>query len=256
MVTTTRADIPADTEIILLKAQTTVTVPYQASNVMLELGSTAHPYEPYTGGAPSPSPDYPQEIHSVEELHITVTDAEDETVSSRTITPPFALNKIGDYKDVCDVEAGVWRHVIIEDDLSSHTWTTNSGSWIGAYCNHWEGILVAPLYDRLLADALCEKYHLDTITHIADGLASVNSFAVAATGLVLVQTGSTSILPSGAFYYVAKQPTTQPIAAADLEYLRSLSVLPTDHHITITDQDGNDVSYLVEYIVKLSEVTP
>lgn len=28
----------------------------------LELGSTATPYEPYTGGEPSPSPDYPQEI--------------------------------------------------------------------------------------------------------------------------------------------------------------------------------------------------
>lgn len=28
----------------------------------LELGSTATSYEPYTGGAPSPSPDYPQEI--------------------------------------------------------------------------------------------------------------------------------------------------------------------------------------------------
>ena len=28
----------------------------------LELGSTATDYEPYTGGAPSPSPDYPQEI--------------------------------------------------------------------------------------------------------------------------------------------------------------------------------------------------
>lgn len=33
--------------------------------VMVEEGSTAHPYEPYTGGKPSPSPDYPQEIESV-----------------------------------------------------------------------------------------------------------------------------------------------------------------------------------------------
>lgn len=30
--------------------------------LQLELGSTATEYEPYTGGAPSPSPDYPQEI--------------------------------------------------------------------------------------------------------------------------------------------------------------------------------------------------
>ena len=32
--------------------------------VLVEEGSTAHPYEPYTGGKPSPSPDYPQEIES------------------------------------------------------------------------------------------------------------------------------------------------------------------------------------------------
>ena len=32
------------------------------SNIQLEAGSTATSYEPYTGGAPSPSPDYPQKI--------------------------------------------------------------------------------------------------------------------------------------------------------------------------------------------------
>lgn len=34
------------------------------SDVMFNEGSVALPYEPYTGGAPSPSPDYPQEIVS------------------------------------------------------------------------------------------------------------------------------------------------------------------------------------------------
>lgn len=33
--------------------------------VMLNKGSSAIPYEPYTGGKPSPSPDYPQEIKNV-----------------------------------------------------------------------------------------------------------------------------------------------------------------------------------------------
>ena len=35
------------------------------TNVMFNLGTAALPWEPYTGGAPSPSPDYPQEITSV-----------------------------------------------------------------------------------------------------------------------------------------------------------------------------------------------
>lgn len=34
-------------------------------NFQLEKGSTVTPYEPYTGGKPSPSPEYPQEIKSV-----------------------------------------------------------------------------------------------------------------------------------------------------------------------------------------------
>lgn len=39
---------------------------------MLELGSTATAYEPYTGGIPSPNPEYPQEIESVESLNIAI----------------------------------------------------------------------------------------------------------------------------------------------------------------------------------------
>ena len=34
-------------------------------NVMLNIGDTSYPWEPYTGGQPSPSPDYPQEIKSI-----------------------------------------------------------------------------------------------------------------------------------------------------------------------------------------------
>lgn len=35
------------------------------SDIMLNVGETAKPYEPYTGGKPSPSPEYPQEIKNV-----------------------------------------------------------------------------------------------------------------------------------------------------------------------------------------------
>ena len=37
----------------------------ETTNIMLNDGDIALPYEPYTGGQPSPSPDYPQEIKSV-----------------------------------------------------------------------------------------------------------------------------------------------------------------------------------------------
>ena len=38
-------------------------------DIMLNYGSEAKPYEPYTGGKPSPSPEYPQEIKSVGRLN-------------------------------------------------------------------------------------------------------------------------------------------------------------------------------------------
>lgn len=38
--------------------------PIKNFEIMLNAGTTAKPYEPYTGGVPSPSPDYPQEIVS------------------------------------------------------------------------------------------------------------------------------------------------------------------------------------------------
>lgn len=42
------------------------------SNPMLNLGVTAQPYEPYTSGKPSPSPDNPQEIVSTDVTAVTV----------------------------------------------------------------------------------------------------------------------------------------------------------------------------------------
>ena len=44
------------------------TVENVISNIQVEEGSTAHDYEPYTGGQPSPNPDYPQEVKGVSEI--------------------------------------------------------------------------------------------------------------------------------------------------------------------------------------------
>ena len=54
-------DVWARAEIKVLSGVTADSVCYP----MLNVGTTALPWEPYTGGAPSPSPDYPQDIISV-----------------------------------------------------------------------------------------------------------------------------------------------------------------------------------------------
>ena len=60
--------------------------------IQLELGSEATAYEPYTGGKPSPSPEYPQEIKSVVNPTVKVS-SEDET-ESQTVALPYTFNAI------------------------------------------------------------------------------------------------------------------------------------------------------------------
>lgn len=65
----------------------------KAQSVKICLGIGDDPvYEPYTGGQPSPSPDYPQEIKSVVNPTVKVS-SEDET-KSQTVTLPYTLNAI------------------------------------------------------------------------------------------------------------------------------------------------------------------
>lgn len=65
---------------------------------MLNAGDTALPWEPYTGGAPSPSPDYPQEIKSVvvSEVKTVGKNLIKNTAKTQTINGiTFTVNKDG-----------------------------------------------------------------------------------------------------------------------------------------------------------------
>lgn len=97
-------------------------------------------YEPYTGGQPSPSPDYPQEIKSVVNPTVKVS-SEDET-ESQTVTLPYTLNAIpvssgGNVTidgqqyiaDYVDVERGKYVQMIQTDKVQSNiTWNIQKQS--------------------------------------------------------------------------------------------------------------------------------
>ena len=65
----------------------------ETTNVMLNEGDIVLPYEPYTGGKPSPSPDYPQEIKSVVNPTVKVTNEDGLKVQSVTLNN-ITLNAI------------------------------------------------------------------------------------------------------------------------------------------------------------------
>ena len=61
-------------------------------DIQAEKGLESTSYEPYTGGIPSPSPDYPQEIKSV--VNPIVKLSNEDGTQSETVTLPYALNAI------------------------------------------------------------------------------------------------------------------------------------------------------------------
>ena len=97
---------------------------FDGVEIMLNAGSSALPWEPYTGGIPSPSPEYPQELVSVGDggsVEVSITDGTEDNVQSITINTPNGLPGIpvtsgGNYTDqngqqwICDevdLERGV-----------------------------------------------------------------------------------------------------------------------------------------------------
>lgn len=100
-------------------------------NAMLSIGEEKIPYEPYTGGKPSPSPEYPQEIKSVVNPTVKVSSEDGLNVQSVTLNN-ITLNAIpvssgGNYTDqsgqqwiadYVDVERGVKVQRIKVKELS------------------------------------------------------------------------------------------------------------------------------------------
>ena len=72
-------------------------------DIQLEYGSSVTAYEPYTGGQPSPSPDYPQSIELADQP-ITVTIKGGTESQSIILTPPRPFTKW----DKLEKVNGVW----------------------------------------------------------------------------------------------------------------------------------------------------
>lgn len=102
--------------------------PIKNFETMLNAGTTAKPYEPYTGGQPSPSPDYPQEIVSAGtqnqdtgkwEYEITITNAQTDPDKNQTVilTADRPLTKW----DKLEKRNGQWGWVYKSEEIESYT---------------------------------------------------------------------------------------------------------------------------------------
>lgn len=104
---------------VRFKVRANVTVDIEFDKMMINIGDTVLPYEPYTGGKPSPSPEYPQEIESVGRVLSTGKNLFDFSklnadyglnTNDKTIVIPAKTNNVGYYnslKELCpDIKAG------------------------------------------------------------------------------------------------------------------------------------------------------
>lgn len=229
----------------------------ESFRVMLSATSEPQNWEPYTGGIPSPSPDYPQGIHSVESITVSRTDADGNTIEEHIITPPKPLNAIGEYLDKLDVEKGEWEYAIESNKYDgSEYWHAATIGW--ASYQYTFGLFVPKFAGNNNTPALCSHFKKANVVSTLP----LNQFVLYSQTIYIRNERFDSLEAVKAWlaqnnitvYYPVENIATVPIDPTDLAWLRSLSVLPADNHIMITDQDGNDVSYLVEYIVKLTEV--
>lgn len=94
-------------------------------NLMIYEGTENKPYEPYTGGIPSPSPDYPSKIETVNSnVKIDVTN-NDNTKSQVAIMPIQQEMLTGDY--ISNVEHHEWKKVVLDGTENWVTITAQKG---------------------------------------------------------------------------------------------------------------------------------
>ena len=110
---------------------------------MLNKGAEEKPYEPYTGGKPSPSPEYPQEIVSAGEsgtINVSISDSGSQSQSLTLATPNglpgIPVTKDGNYTDengqqwICDeIDLGRGKYVQrIGHNANVNDWVRTPGN--------------------------------------------------------------------------------------------------------------------------------
>lgn len=165
----------------------------ETTNIMLNDGDIALPYEPYTGGKPSPSPDYPQEIKSVVNPTVKVTNEDGTQFETANLT--YMLNAIpvasgGNVTidgqqwicDEVDLERGVKVQRVKSVDISS----LDKSFWI--FRNDIDANVSATRYsnEAVIVDFRARAPAMSNILPAGVGN-DVNTFRLVATPLYLYQ---------------------------------------------------------------------
>lgn len=201
-----------------------------------------------------PTPYAPQKIRSVEAIRIERNEL------SRTIIPPKPLNGIGEYKDVLDVTNGVWRYVFKEVSGRDLTWTIPSAG----IPTFRAAVPDFPKQEKNDFPAVLTTDYRRVITQSTTASLIASGDMIAAchfdyNGIFINDSRFDNLyafsqaIADKTFIYAGDTEVTIPIDPGDLEFLRELDGVPASDSISISDQNGNDVPWLNEYIISLRE---
>lgn len=199
--------------------------------LQIERGSIATPYEPYR------------------------------EPTTHQIIPPFPLNGIGDVYDYADVDRGVWAKNFGEYTFNgSELWEKQGNFSFGTRA--LDGI-IKPIPNEIIGNIKCENLQTSNANRVYSGNYNntISGYFNTTLGVRIYSSSinsdndAKSVMNGMKIVFEANTPIETPINSDDLAYLKSLSIMETDNNVlTITDQNGNDISYLMEYIIKLNEV--
>lgn len=224
-------------------------------NAILSVGEAKVPYEPYTGGKPSPSLDYPQEIKSVVNPTVKVTNEDGTQFETANLT--YMLNAIpvasgGNVTidgqqwicDEVDLERGVKVQRVKSVDISS----LDKSFWI--FRNDIDANVSATRYsnEAVIVDFRARAPAMSNILPLGVGN-DVNTFRLVATPLYLYQFNLDSskfpTVKSWVEYleantvliiYALATPIETPLTPAEIA---AFNVFTTYYPVTIVENNYN-----------------
>lgn len=211
-------------------------------------------WEPYTGGRPSPSPEYPQEIVSTDVTAVTVT-GEPYQSKTATITLTEPLRGIGDVRDRIMCRDGVWgveRKIVPLILNGSETWNQFNTSGSKSF-----GVADFDSLIKIGSALLCDRLSEDKADNVWNGVRdNIIAYSYSSTKYLRIFLNSTAtldtlkaLLSADPMHVIAerKSPTWEPLPADTQAALNALTAYTGRTTITVT-AEGPEPDVTVEYV--------
>lgn len=201
---------------------------------MVNAGQTLLPYEPYTGGKPSPSPEYPQEIvpagkynEDTQKWEYEITIANEQTDPDKNQTVTLTADRPLTKWDKLEKREGQWGWVyksneVVFDGSEVEAWRLyNNGFYISG------GLKYIALDGPLLSGSLSDKFHysrsVDYATFRITSTLGSYSPLFYYSGIVDVESWKQFLAENNVSYlYPTEAETFVPLSAEEQEAMNAL----------------------------------